>query len=218
MMMATSSRESILQKLRSAAKPFPHIDPPDRYIPVNPLAGTDRNALKARFVQEAEALSCHVYEPQSGAEAARVVFDILGDDARVVGWDMERIPFPPLASALQDGGVTVVDPGDPTVRVGITGAGAALAATGSVVLSTGLGGYRGPSLLPDVHIVFITNDQILPNMESWMSLQRQDNLQSFRESSNIVVISGPSRTADIAMELILGMHGPRSVHIIILPD
>jgi L-lactate dehydrogenase complex protein LldG len=33
-----------------------------------------------------------------------------------------------------------------------------------------------------------------------------------------VIISGPSRTADIAMELILGMHGPRALHIVFCPE
>ena len=216
--MPMNSRETILSKLRSTPKPFPNVVAPTVYLPMSPLAGTERAALKARFIREAELLSCRVYEPQSDDEAAQIVLDILSDDEQVVAWDMEQIPFRPLAATLYDRGITAVVPGDPSVRVGITGADAALAATGSVVLSSGFGQYRGPSLLSAVHVVFITQDLILPHMESWLSLQRQDNLESFRESSNIVVISGPSRTADIAMELILGMHGPRAVHIIILSE
>ncbi len=216
--MPMNSRDEILGTLRSASKPFPDIAQPSKYMPMSPFPDTDQIALKARFIHEADLLSCHIHEPQSDDETAQILLNIIGDDKQVVCWDMDRIPFHPLAATLYDQGVTVAASGDPAVRVGVTGADAALAATGSVVLSTGAGNYRGPSLLPTVHVVIITQDRILPDMESWMSLQRKDNLETFRNSSNIVVISGASRTADIAMELILGMHGPRTMHIIILAE
>ena len=40
-------------------------------------------------------------------------------------------------------------------------------------------------------------------------------MKDLTDPSNVVLISGPSRTADIAMELILGMHGPKELHIIV---
>lgn len=52
-------------------------------------------------------------------------------------------------------------------------------------------------------------------MESWLAQKR---LNDIRAASNVVIISGASRTADIAMELILGMHGPRELHIILLKN
>ncbi len=215
-MMTMNSREEILNKLRSAPKPFPETVRPSEYIPMSPMTDVDHLVLKARFIQEATLLSCEIHEPQSDSDITQILLDIIGDDDQVVSWNMEKIPFQSLSAVLQERGIAIAAPGDPSVRVGITGADVGLAATGSVVLSSGSGNYRGPSLLPPVHIAFIKQDQILPNMESWMSLQREDNLEAFRRSSNIVIISGPSRTADIAMELILGMHGPRAVHIIIL--
>ena len=219
-----NSRESILNKLRSASKPFSEYNDSDQTIPaisylaVSPLEDADKNALKARFIHEAELLSCQVHQPYSANETSQILLDILSDDKQIVVWDFDQIPFPSLASVLQEMGITVSAPGDPAVRVGITGVDAALATTGSIILASGSGNFRGPSLLPEVHIAFVSPDQILPNLESWLALQREDDLESFRKSSNIVVISGPSRTADIAMELILGMHGPRFVHLILLPE
>jgi L-lactate utilization protein LutC len=64
--------------------------------------------------------------------------------------------------------------------------------------------------------VVITSDQILATLEQWISRQRANGLSAFQQISNIVIVSGPSRTADIAMELILGMHGPGELHIVIL--
>jgi len=67
-----------------------------------------------------------------------------------------------------------------------------------------------------IHIAVITRDQILPDLEHWVAWQRVNGLPAFNQASNIAIISGPSRTADIAMESILGMHGPGSVHVVIL--
>ncbi|NDJ54030.1 MAG: lactate utilization protein, partial [Chloroflexi bacterium] len=76
---------------------------------------------------------------------------------------------------------------------------------------------RSASLLPTMHIAIIRQEQIVPNFEAWAEQQRADEFEGFRQASNIVAISGASRTADIAMELILGMHGPAELHIVILP-
>jgi L-lactate dehydrogenase complex protein LldG len=59
---------------------------------------------------------------------------------------------------------------------------------------------------------------ILPGFEDWIADRRAKGIkEAFRDSSNIVLISGPSRTADIAMESIMGVHGPGTVHVIVLP-
>lgn len=63
----------------------------------------------------------------------------------------------------------------------------------------------------------LRSTQIVPDLESWMAAQRADGFAAMRGASNIVVVSGPSRTADIAMELVMGMHGPRELHIVLLP-
>ena len=53
----------------------------------------------------------------------------------------------------------------------------------------------------------------MPTFETWMAAQ---DLDQFRSASNVVLISGPSRTADIANELVMGVHGPGSVQIAVL--
>ncbi|MBC8100924.1 MAG: LUD domain-containing protein, partial [Armatimonadetes bacterium] len=57
---------------------------------------------------------------------------------------------------------------------------------------------------------------LLPDFETWLSADTQGDYTAFRAAANLVVVSGPSKTADIAQELIKGAHGPREVHIIIL--
>jgi L-lactate dehydrogenase complex protein LldG len=182
---------------------------------MTPLAD-DPVTVRDRFIQEATALNVTIHQPAVQSEAIEIILDILAEDTAVLAWDSAAIPLPDLPAALAAAGIAIAPPADPAVRVGISGADAALAATGSLVLASGDGRYRATSLLPPVHIAVLTTDQILPNLEAWVARQRVAGLSLFQESANIVIISGPSRTADIGMELILGMHGPREMHLLLL--
>jgi L-lactate dehydrogenase complex protein LldG len=210
-----SSREQILAKLRGRQRPFPHVTPLVTYQPMTPLEN-DPDILLDRFIHEAQILKAVVHQAMDELNAIQTILYLLGEDSQILAWDVAHIPLPGLAQSLATARINIAQPNDPNIRVGITGANAALAATGSLVLLSGNGRYRTTSLLPPVHIAVITSNQILPTLESWMAAQVTDLDSDFRQSSNIVIISGASRTADIAMELILGMHGPRELHIIIL--
>ncbi len=128
-------------------------------------------------------------------------------------WQLDQIPIPGLEAAFVEANIAHAGQ-DASVRVGLTGVDAALAATGSVVVMSGNGRYRAASLLPPVHIVVVATAQIVPDLESFWAQQRTIGLDQTRQSSNVVVISGPSRTSDIAMQLVMGMHGPRELHLV----
>lgn len=213
--MVTSSKDKILGKLRSAKKPFADVPAPAHDVRLDPMPDTSPAALLARFIEEAKALHCDIYEPATEAEAVKTVMQILGDDKTVMMWDAEHLPLSGLADALQSAGIEAAELRDRDVRVGLTGVDAALAATGSLVVMSGAGKSRQASMLPPVHIALVKKDQILPELETFYE-QQAKNAAAFRAVSNVVVISGPSKSADIAMELILGMHGPGEVHIILL--
>lgn len=88
---------------------------------------------------------------------------------------------------------------------GVTGAVAALAETGSVVVSSGPGRSRLVSLLPPVHIALVPVSCLTSDLLTWAAAR------SGEWPANVTVISGPSRTADIEQTLAIGMHGPRRV-------
>lgn len=210
-----TSREKILGKLRAARAPFPDVAPPTVPLAVTPLEGASRADLVERFVAEATKVLATVYQPTTEAEAVQTVLRVIGDDAAVMTWD--QLPLAGVQAALVAQGTQVIPVPDATVRVGVTGVRAALAATGSLILTSGAGRARAASLLPPVHIALVRTGQILPTFEAWVAQQRAEGLATFRNTANTVLITGPSRTADIAMELILGMHGPREVHIVLCP-
>lgn len=215
------SREKILARLKAAQKernkplvgdrpPFEnrrHIVPPET-IP----------NLTERFVLEAEKLSCKVAQFTDSQAAVAHIIEVIKQvskptDHKITAWDFEYIPLPGLQEGLAQAGIAVVDSNDATVKVGITGAVAALAATGSIVVQSGKGRPRKVSLLPYTHIVVMTESQLVLDFETWVAAQ---NVDHFRELANTVVISGSSRTADIAMEIVLGAHGPAEVYIVMM--
>jgi L-lactate dehydrogenase complex protein LldG len=96
--------------------------------------------------------------------------------------------------------------------VGITGAQAGLADSGSVVVASGHGRSRMASLIPSLHIALLRRDRLWPSLAHWIHA-RPDALGT---EANWTVITGPSRTADIEQVLTLGVHGPREVHVLLV--
>lgn len=212
-----NSREKILARLEKSSGPNFVVDPIDEYQPVVTVDDVSPAALRELFIAKAEQLASVVHPVSDEADAIKDILRLIGDVNSVSAWDQDEIPIPGLYAALDEAGITISAHDDSNVEIGITGASAALAATGSLVLTSGPGQYRAPSILPPRHIAVLKASQIFASLESWLADQRESGLDAFRNSSNIVLISGPSRTADIAMELVMGMHGPKELHIILLP-
>jgi len=212
----SDSRDQIFAELNKAVRPFTEIDSPSEYLPVVPIEDASPSELTARFIHEAEKLACVIHLVDDDVSAIQVLLELMGNQKRISTWNMDEIPLIGLAEALYEAGFEIIAPDDPDVEVGLTGAQAALATTGSLVLESGAGKYRAPSILPLRHIAVLKQSQIYPSLEAWLAHQRQMGLDDFRRASNILLVSGPSRTADIAMELVMGMHGPRELHIILV--
>jgi L-lactate dehydrogenase complex protein LldG len=111
---------------------------------------------------------------------------------------------------LQKSGIIVSHAPDPSLRVGVTKAICGLADTGSVLMVDGEGDPLQASLLPQIHIAVLYTSNIFPSLADAMSLP------IVRQSKAAVVVTGPSRTADIEMSLTIGMHGPGEVHVLLV--
>lgn len=203
--------------------------------------------LPARFVAEIEALHGTADVVESPAEARLALINRLqmwykeeeaaikgarlptGHERKVLGWDPRALPLESVADALADMGFELVAPKSLDdaharemvrhIRFGLTSAQAAFAATASVLLAHGQHMSRVAGLLPYRHIVLLPISRLYPNVESWLAERRETNLLEFtRRHSNITLISGPSKSADIEMNLTLGVHGPRHLHVILFND
>ncbi|GIV83182.1 MAG: hypothetical protein KatS3mg052_0189 [Candidatus Roseilinea sp.] len=219
----SSAREDILGRLRRALAqqpPFPH-QPRASYLPVTRLSPDED--LKARFIAECERVKGIVRRAPDEAAARDALRDLLAgrNVRRVTMWDEAHIPLSGIAALLQALGIARVQ-GEhadvATADVGITGADWAIAATGTLVLSSGPGKPRMASLLPPIHIAVLTEDRIVPRLEDYIAAQRARQLGAFRRSSNITLITGSSRTSDIEMHPVFGVHGPLELHIILIEN
>jgi L-lactate utilization protein LutC len=95
---------------------------------------------------------------------------------------------------------------------GITSADYALADTGTLVMLSSPEEARMISLLPPVHIAVVSRARILSGLDELLAtVPRPGEI-----TSSLVLITGPSRTADIEQILVRGVHGPGEVHILVL--
>lgn len=98
------------------------------------------------------------------------------------------------------------------VKVGLTWADYGVAYTGTLALYAQPHQGRTVSLLPDTHIAILNSSQIVPTMSTVI-----DKIKSLEAMpSTINFISGPSRSADIEMDLSIGVHGPYRIRVIVV--
>jgi len=99
----------------------------------------------------------------------------------------------------------------------ITGADYAVAETGSVVLLPRRGLSRLVSALPPVHVALVRPQEVLATLDDVFLLRRLEYHRSGGDmGSYLNFITGPSRTADIEQTLVVGVHGPREAHLVLL--
>jgi L-lactate dehydrogenase complex protein LldG len=94
---------------------------------------------------------------------------------------------------------------------GVTDAYAAVAETGSLVMRGSGEHARSLSLIPNVHVCILEPKNFVPDLVDLF-----DKLTREGTGSGVVIISGPSKTADIEMNLVTGVHGPGTVKAFIL--
>jgi L-lactate dehydrogenase complex protein LldG len=226
----SNSRDQILNKLRSAyQRPFEDAPPrPQSYLPVTVVEDETPDALLERFTRELTALTCDVFAVDGDEGARAKVLELLEQhEARsIIAWDFTHIPIEGLETAIRATGIEIIQPdthdemrmemltASAEAQVGLTGADAAAATTGTLIFTTAPGKGRIPTVFAPVHIAVITLDQLLPRIENWVAAQRAAGIP-LQEHANFCFISGPSRTGDIEMQLILGVHGPGKVQVIV---
>ena len=124
----------------------------------------------------------------------------------ILAWEDRHFPVG-LLECLRQAGIRIKNDMDPSIRIGLTGAAAAIADTGTLVIPAGPGKSNLPSLTTELHLVVLQMGDIHPGLAEVL------RLPELRTASTVALISGPSRTADIELTLTIGVHGPREVHV-----
>lgn len=165
------------------------------------------NSLQARFAAELQVLGgetsfCHP------ATLTKKLLELLRDRhiTRMQTWDADTLPVG-LVEALKAEGILITTHPDPGAQAGLSGALAGIAETGSLVLTGGPGRPLSTSLLAPLHIAVLEASSIKENLPQVLQLAE------ITQASAAVLVTGPSRTADIEMTLTIGVHGPGSLHV-----
>lgn len=205
-----SSRDEILARLRAKEG---QVTPP-------PAWRTRRHFedLAERFTTALTSVHGEVIRAANLAEATESLSQCLGDlgakgvvanaEPLLLGLDLpQRYPEIEWHIVGQTGGDLRVFCA--SADVGLSSADAALAETGTVVISSGPGRSRLATLLPPVHIALVPTTCLTTDIFTWTAA-RQGALPSA-----LTLITGPSKTADIEQTLAIGVHGPKRFMVIL---
>lgn len=216
-------REQVLARLRerlaggvptNAAHPAPA---PQPLAPVPRFRVVDPDDLVGTFARTAAEAGATVHRAPA-ADPSEVPDGLLAPilaaapGVAVLSRDPDAVA---LGATLERLGATCL-PYDPataaTAALGVTGSVAAVAATGSMVLDAARAGGRGASLLPPVHLCVVRASAVVATPGDVLRAIGRDG----PPPSNLVLVTGPSRTGDIEQILTVGVHGPAAVHIVVL--
>jgi L-lactate dehydrogenase complex protein LldG len=213
------AREEILGKVRAALQRGPN-------TPVPPVPPTGRVGPRAPGATEAEIemLLAEIGKLNGVTRRLRNRDDLQSALAELVRteqvkkatlWATPDLQAWDLTGRLRALGVELVSPqaGMRAVAecdLGVTGVDGALPETGTLLLRSSPEKPRVVSLLPRVHLAILRPSAL-----------RADLHQAFakvKEDGYVVLVTGPSRTADIELTLTLGVHGPKSLHAWLLDE
>jgi L-lactate dehydrogenase complex protein LldG len=209
------SRENILHRVRTAlgrssGQPAPA--PPPARIPIPEM---DREKRISTMLCRVEALAGKTRRAQRPEDARALVAQAIDHKTAVAS----NTPFLAECGITSLPGVQsgIVNRDELRARcavadVGITGADYALADSGTLVMIASPSEARLISLLPPEHIAVVQSDRILTGLEELFTLISHPA----EKTSSMVLITGPSRTADIEQILVRGVHGPGRLTVVVI--
>ncbi len=198
--------------------------PPDA-----PSRVLDAGESRAQFIAALSGAGGHPIEASDEADAAGKIGALLrsiGARSAALGEGI-TIDSKMMAARLAGAGfeITTVDAqGGPPVAAfkqrlaendaGIVEADYAIAATGTLAMIGAPTRPRSLSLIPPNNIVLLSAARILPNLAAVLSAVGAETIAA----QPMVLITGPSRTADIEKRIVIGVHGPKELYVVIVRD
>ena len=215
----SDAKAEILRRVREALRDIPPAEAPD-HVPIprdyrasDPMPRDDRIALFARRVAEYRA-TVHRVAADGLAEAIASACARRGVRDLVLPADVPDDWLPPGVRPLRDHSLTneQLDASDGV----LTGCALGIAQTGTIALDGGaFQGRRALTLLPDYHLCVVREDQVVGLVPEAVARLRESARAPGRP---ITWISGPSATSDIELNRVEGVHGPRTLEVLIVDE
>jgi len=207
------ARETVLTRIRDALGP----DPVVPEVPRDYVTGSDLepDAVVERFAERVDDYRATVHRTGHAELPATLAALITASGAGRVGVpvgldDAWLTELPDDLEVVRDQPTYDTAALD-TLELVVTASTVGIAETGTIVLDASPDqGRRALTLVPDHHICIITTDQIVHTVPE--ALPRLDPTRP------LTMISGPSATSDIELDRVEGVHGPRTLHVIIVTD
>ena len=220
----SSAREAILGRLRTARGPAPTTPPPvppadaDTYadFPDSSVA-----AMRAAFSTKFTFLKGEFHAAPDAAAAARILRALVGETLSGPIWYQKTPLLESVLAKLPEwrerwrdvAHEGSHDPAGAGAIAGVSSAAALVARSGSLLIRADQQGGRRLTVLPPLHIVLATPDQLVPSLEQAMALLGPPGSGNWSYAG---FITGPSRTGDIEKILVLGAHGPKRLALILI--
>ncbi|MEY9938985.1 lactate utilization protein C [Streptacidiphilus sp. MAP5-3] len=210
-----SARDTVLQRIRTALADVPDSEAPEDVEVERAYRRSHADGdLVALFAERVADYRAHVVRA-TAADAARTVAELLGErdvTSLVVppGFPDDLLPQGDSWQLLRDDEPLSVAELEAADAV-LTTAAAGIAVTGTIVLDAGLGqGRRVLTLLPDYHLCVVRADQIVGDVP--------DAITVLDPARPLTFVSGPSATSDIELDRVEGVHGQRTLHVLVITE
>jgi L-lactate dehydrogenase complex protein LldG len=207
------ARQTILRRIRDALGPDPHTpEVPRGYATTSDL---DPDAVTSRFADRVDDYHATVHRTGHADLPTTLAALVTASGAGRIGvpvglddtWLTELPDHLEIIHDQPNHDTAALD----VLELVITAATVGIAETGTIVLDASPDqGRRALTLVPDHHICVITTHQIVHTVPE--ALHRLDATRP------LTMISGPSATSDIELDRVEGVHGPRTLHVVIVHD
>lgn len=213
----STARDTVLQHIRAALRDVP---PGERSDDVAFVRGyrrrddTSHDAVVAQFVERVEEYKAHVRRVEEGqlVSAIAEALQACGVRRLVVPHDLPQAWLPETVTILCDHGdlsFAALDASDGVLTACALG----IAQTGTIVLDHGaLQGRRALTLVPDYHLCVIRAEQLVGLVPKAFEILEGAS----RVRRPLTFISGPSATSDIELSRVEGVHGPRTLEVLLV--
>ena len=221
--MSENSRDRIFNRLKSALGPSAEHAPETACLPIETFSPKVK-IEKLKTLMEAMRTEVHVVGVKNWIDKLKEVLVereikhlLYGPGTKISGalehqWEESVEGLPQLIAYTKD--IELFKERLFEIDAGITSTAGAIAETGALILRSAENEPRLMSLVPPVHIAVLEADHIY---NTFCEVIQKQNWPD-KMPTNALLISGPSKTADIELTLAFGVHGPKELIVIILED